>query len=54
VRRFFAWIEQRPRVKMLLYNQGNLSNGPFRLSRYPASRAAIRRALAKPRYLGLP
>jgi hypothetical protein len=54
VRRLFDWIEDRPRVKMLLYNQGNLSNGPFRLSRYPASRAAIRRALRKRRYLGLP
>ena len=54
VRRFFAWVGRHPRVKMLLYNQGNLTNGPFRLSNYPASRAAIRRALKKPRYLGLP
>lgn len=54
VRRLFAWIEHRPRVKMLLYNQGNRTGGPFRLSNYPASRRAIRRALRKPRYLGLP
>jgi hypothetical protein len=54
VRRFFAWVGRHPRVKMLLYNQGNLTNGPFRLSNYPASRAAIRKALKKPRYLGLP
>jgi hypothetical protein len=54
VRRFFAWIADHPRVRMLLYNQGNDSDGPFRLRRYPASRAAIRKALRKPRYLGLP
>jgi hypothetical protein len=54
VRRFFDWVEDHPRVKMLLYNQGNQSGGPFRLSNYPQSRAAIRRALRDRRYLGLP
>lgn len=54
VRRFFDWVERHKRVKMLLYNQGNLASAPFRLSRYPASTAAIRKALKKPRYLGLP
>jgi hypothetical protein len=49
-----AYWPGRPRVRMLLYNQGNRADGPFRLSRYPASRAAIRKALRKPRYLGLP
>ena len=54
VRRFFDWVERHPRVKMLLYNQGNQSGGPFRLSNYPDGRAAIRRALRDRRYLGLP
>jgi hypothetical protein len=54
VRRFFAWVNSHKRVRMLLYNQGNTSGGPFRLSRYPASRAAIRNALKKRRFLGRP
>jgi hypothetical protein len=50
VARFFAFANTHPRVKMALYNQGALTNGPFRLSRYPRARAAIRKALARPRY----
>jgi hypothetical protein len=50
VGRLFAFIGSHPRVKMALYNQGALTNGPFRLSRYPRSRAAIRKALTHPRY----
>jgi hypothetical protein len=45
VRRFFGWITAHPRVQMQLYNQGKLTNGPFRLTRYPRSRAALRIAL---------
>ena len=37
-------------MKMALYNQGKITNGPFRLSRYPRSKAAIRNALARPRF----
>ena len=48
--RLFAFVGTHPRVKMALYNQGALTNGPFRLSRYPRSRAAIRKALARPRF----
>jgi hypothetical protein len=51
VRRFFAFVNSHRRVRMLLYNQGNLSGGPFRLTRYPKSRAAIKAALAKKRFL---
>jgi hypothetical protein len=54
VRRFFGWIAGHPRVRMQLYNQGALSNGPFRLNRYPRSRAAIRDALRHRRHLTVP
>ena len=54
VRRFFSWMRSHPRVRMHLYNQGKLTNGPFRLNRYPRSRAAIRAALGNRRYLQHP
>ena len=50
VKRLFAWIESRPRVRMVLYNQGNNPGGPYRLTQHPRSRAELRRQLAKPRY----
>jgi hypothetical protein len=50
VRRFFSWMGSHKRVRMHLYNQGKLTNGPFRLNRYPRSRAAIRAALGNRRY----
>jgi hypothetical protein len=54
VHRFFDFVNAHRRVRMLLYNQGNLSDGPFRLTRYPASRAAIKSELKRKRFLGLP
>ena len=54
VRRFFSWVNSHKRVRMLLYNQGNQSGGPFRLSRYPESRKAIKNALKRKRFLGKP
>jgi hypothetical protein len=54
VRRFFAFVNTHKRVRMLLYNQGNLVGGPFRLTRYPNATKAIRAALKKKRFLGLP
>ena len=54
VRRFFGWVNRHKRARMLLYNQGNTSGGPFRLSRYPESRKAIRKALKRKRFLGKP
>jgi hypothetical protein len=54
VRRFVSFVGTHKRVRMVLYNQGNLEGGPFRLTRYPNSTAAIRRALRKKRYLGTP
>jgi hypothetical protein len=54
VERFFAFVNRHERVRMLLYNQGNLTGGPFRLTRYPDSARAIRTALKKRRFLGTP
>ena len=36
---------------MMLYNQGNDPNGPFRLKRFPRSEAAIRHQLHRSRFL---
>jgi hypothetical protein len=54
VRRFFGWVNSHRRVRMLLYNQGNQADGPFRLSRYPESRKAIKKALKRKRFMGKP
>ena len=35
---------------MALYNQGALTDGPFRLNQYPRSRAALRKALSHRRF----
>jgi hypothetical protein len=39
---------------MQLYNQGGLTDGPFRLKRYPRSAKAIRNALRRPRNVARP
>jgi hypothetical protein len=54
VHRFFSWVNDHKRVRMLLYNQGNLNGGPFRLTHFPKSAAAIRAELKKKRFLGTP
>jgi hypothetical protein len=54
VHRLFRFVNTHKRVRMLLYNQGNLVGGPFRLTRYPSSAAAIRSELKKKRFLGQP
>ncbi len=51
VAQLFAFINTHRRVQMLLYNQGESANGPFRLSRYPNARHAIHRLYASPRFL---
>jgi hypothetical protein len=51
VRELFRFIATHRRVRMALYNQGESTNGPFRLSRCPESRREIRRLLASPRFL---
>jgi hypothetical protein len=50
VRRLFAWSAARPRVRMLVYNQGVRADGPFRLRHHPRSRVTLRRILAAPRF----
>jgi hypothetical protein len=54
VRRFFSWVRSQKRVRMVLYNRGNSLDSPLKLSRYPASRAAIKTELRRKRYLGRP
>ena len=51
VNRLFDWIARHPRVKMAMYNQGKLADGPFRLWRYPRSRAALKRRLDSARFV---
>jgi hypothetical protein len=46
----FGWMRSHPRARMMIYNQGLVSGGPFRLSRYPSAARALRAALASPRY----
>jgi hypothetical protein len=50
VNQLFGWIGRHSRVRMVVYNQGALTDGPFRLKRYPRSRAALRTALSHRRY----
>ena len=42
----FGWAASHPRVRMMIYNMGIRTDGPFRLSRYPQSARALRQALA--------
>jgi hypothetical protein len=51
VDQLFAWVGSHKRVQMLVYNQGYITNGPFRLNLDPASTAAIRTDIAAARYL---
>lgn len=51
VSRLFSFIRTHGRVRMALYNQGERSGGPFRLSSYPSARSKIRRLIAPPRFL---
>jgi hypothetical protein len=51
VSRLFRFVNTHRRVQMMLYNQGNDPNGPFRLKRFPRARAAIRHQLRSARYL---
>ncbi len=50
VHRLFAWSKSHRRVRMLIYNQGKLARGPFRLLHYPRSRRALKSALRAPRF----
>jgi hypothetical protein len=50
VRSLFSWVRSHTRVRMLLYNQGNRSDGPFRLHRYPRGRAELKHQLDGSRF----
>jgi hypothetical protein len=50
VHRLFAWSRSHSRVRMLLYNQGQRSNGPFRITHYPRSRRALKSELRAARF----
>jgi hypothetical protein len=51
VRQLFSFIASHRNVRMVLYNQGERPNGPFRLTHFPLARRAIRQQLASSRYL---
>jgi len=53
-RRLVGWVRSHPHVRMLIYNQGDKSFGPFRLRRYPQAARVLRGALSSPRYAGVP
>jgi hypothetical protein len=50
VQDLFAWAGRHDRVRMMVYNQGQLTAGPFRLRHFPRAAAVLRSRLAAPRY----
>lgn len=46
----FGWVGTHPRTRMLIYNQGIQTGGPFRLSWYPRAAHELRRLLASPTF----
>ena len=52
VDQFFAFIRSHRRIGLIVYNQGLTTNGPFRLSKFPAAAHEIRRRQASRRLLG--
>jgi hypothetical protein len=52
VRRFIGWVRSHRRVRMIAYNQGNKTHGPFRLSRYPRASRALRKVLKSRTFTG--
>lgn len=50
IRQLFGWIRGHRQVRMVIYNQGLMTDGPFRLSRFPASARALRAALGSSRF----
>lgn len=51
VRQLFSWVLNHPQVRMMVYNQGAMTDGPFRLLHFPLSAAVLRAELANPRFL---
>lgn len=50
VHRLFTWVRSHRRVRMMLYNQGVKTAGPFRLVHYPRSRQALASELHAARF----
>jgi hypothetical protein len=50
----FAFARTHKRLALMVYNEGLTTNGPFRLSRFPAATAELRRQLRSPRFLEYP
>jgi hypothetical protein len=51
VKQLFSFINAHKRVKMILYNDGYTASSPLLLSKYPTAAAAIRKQVARSRYL---
>jgi len=54
VSRLFAFVRSHPRVKMVLFNQGNRPGGRHRLQRFPRSAGVLRAQLRDPRFVEFP
>lgn len=52
VRQVLGWTRAHGRTRMLVYNQGKRSDGPFRLGRYPAAAKALRDGLTSALFSG--
>ena len=50
VQRLFGWTRSHGLVRMLVYNQGKRSDGPFRLSHYPRAAHVLRGLLTLTRF----
>ncbi len=46
----FGWAASHRRVRMMIYNMGVRTDGPFRLYRFPQSSRALRQALTAPEF----
>jgi beta-mannanase len=51
--KLFAWVRTHPLVRAMVYNQGQRTNGPFRLRSFPRAARVIRAGLRSSRYLTL-
>ena len=50
VSRLFSWTRSHPLVRMLVYNQGKRTDGPFRLRHYPRATRVLRGLLNLQRF----
>jgi hypothetical protein len=46
VRSVLSWTRSHRRTRMLVYNQGKRTNGPFRLGQFPSAAGALRHGLS--------